>query len=94
MWESSALPAAWAARAEPGARADRADALRGARVSREWRTCPIVVIPEGIDPAVYSFGTPGPTLTTLIVGTVGSASTSREGIAAWKRAFASDPTRG
>ena len=66
-----------------------------ARVFRsERRTVPVEVVPEGVDPAVYaSIERPERAgVTTLMVGPLVPASTSQEGIAAWKRAFAGDPT--
>ena len=56
-------------------------------------TAPVEVVPQGVDPAVYSFEErpDRPGLTTLIAGTFTPRKNVREGIAAWKRAFAGDP---
>jgi glycosyltransferase involved in cell wall biosynthesis len=93
MWESSRLPAGWI---EPLNRARAlivptrfvADVCRASGVD-----VPIEVIPEGIDPEIYHYleRPEREGLTTLIVGTVIGRKHTREGIAAWKQAFAGDP---
>jgi glycosyltransferase involved in cell wall biosynthesis len=93
MWESSSLPAGWI---EP---LNRARALIVpthfvAHVCRDSGVeVPIAVIPEGIDPDIYHYmeRPERAGLTTLIVGTVIGRKHTREGIAAWKQAFAGDP---
>ncbi len=93
MWESSRLPAGWAARLNR-ARAVIvptpfvADVCRASGVS-----VPIDVIPEGLDPEIYRLMTrpERPGLTTLIVGTPSARKHVREGVAAWQAAFAGDP---
>jgi glycosyltransferase involved in cell wall biosynthesis len=93
MWESSALPTGWAA-ALNRARAVIVPTRFVARVCRESGVqVPIEVIPEGIDPAVYTC-IERPTdraLTSLIVGPLDDRKHVAEGIAAWKLAFADDP---
>jgi glycosyltransferase involved in cell wall biosynthesis len=93
MWESSRLPAGWAA-ALNQARAVFVPTRFVARVCRESGvTVPIEVVPEGIDPGIYHYedrperASP----TTLMVGTLIERKHIREGIAAWKLAFADDP---
>ncbi len=50
-------------------------------------------MPQGVDPAIYHYEErpAGRGLTTLIVATVEERKHTREGIAAWKLAFADDP---
>ncbi len=56
-------------------------------------TIPIEVVPQGVDPEVYHYEERPrrPGLTTLIVATFIERKHLREGIAAWKLAFADDP---
>jgi glycosyltransferase involved in cell wall biosynthesis len=93
MWESSALPRDWPEQLNR-ARAVIVPTRFVARVCRESGvTVPIEVIPEGIDPHVYRYveRPERAGLTTLMVGTMVDRKHTREGIAAWKRAFADDP---
>lgn len=93
MWESSALPTDWPA-ALNRARAVVAPTRFVAQVFRDSGVhIPIVVIPEGVDPAVYSYvdRSVDRPLTTLIVGALEPRKHIPEGIAAWQRAFAADP---
>jgi glycosyltransferase involved in cell wall biosynthesis len=93
MWESSRLPAGWTA-ALNRARTVIVPTRFVAKVCRESGvTVPIEVVPEGVDPAVYHYleRPTRPGLTTLIVGTVVERKHVREGVAAWKQAFADDP---
>jgi glycosyltransferase involved in cell wall biosynthesis len=94
MWESDGLPTAWLP-AMQGARAlivpTRwcADVFRAHGVTR-----PVHVVPDGIDPAVYHYRPPPDRegVTTLMVCSNLGRKHLREGIAAWQRAFDSDPT--
>jgi glycosyltransferase involved in cell wall biosynthesis len=65
-----------------------------ARVCRDSGvTSPVEVVPEGVDPAVYSYQErpQRDTLTTLIVAMVNERKHTREAITAWKQAFANRP---
>ena len=94
MWESAGLPAGWA---EQMNRA-RAIMVPSKFVARAFRTsgvtAPIEVVPEGIDPSVYPYvrREPRAGLTTLTVGPLDDRKHVAEGIAAWKLAFADDPS--
>jgi glycosyltransferase involved in cell wall biosynthesis len=93
MWESSRLPKGWAEELNQ-TRAVIVPTQFVARACRESGvTVPIEVIPEGVDPEVYRYEERPhrPSPTTLIVGTVIDRKHTREGIAAWKQAFADDP---
>jgi glycosyltransferase involved in cell wall biosynthesis len=93
MWESSALPKDWPA-ALNRARAVIVPTRFVARVFRDSGVhVPIHVIPDGVDPAVYSYLTrpADRPVTTLIVGALEPRKHIRAGIAAWQRAFAADP---
>jgi glycosyltransferase involved in cell wall biosynthesis len=94
MWESSLLPASWP---------PLLNQARGVIVPTRFvrRIChdsgvnvPVEVVPEGIDPDIYHYkerpAREG--ITTLIVGLINERKHAREGIAAWKLAFADDPT--
>ena len=94
MWESSRLPAGWPAlldRARAVIVPTRfvADACRASGV-----TTPVEVVPEGVDPAVYHYEPRKRRdgITTLMVGTLVGRKHVAEGVAAWKLAFAGDPT--
>jgi len=65
-----------------------ADAFRASGV-----TVPVEVVPQGIDPAIYHYEERPlrAGLTTLMVATVDDRKHTREGISAWKLAFADDP---
>jgi glycosyltransferase involved in cell wall biosynthesis len=94
MWESSRLPAGWPARLDR-ARAVIVPTRFVAQVCRaSGVTAPVEVVPEGVDPAVYRYepreGREG--VTTLMVGTLVGRKHVAEGVAAWKLAFAADPT--
>ncbi len=92
MWESSRVPADWPARLNL-ARAVIAPTRFVARMLRQCGvTAPVEVAPLGVDPAVYHFEErpERPGITTLIVGTYVERKHVREGIAAWKLAFAQD----
>lgn len=56
-------------------------------------TVPVEVVPQGVDPAIYHYEERPmrPGLTTLMVATVDDRKHTREGISAWKLAFADDP---
>jgi glycosyltransferase involved in cell wall biosynthesis len=93
MWEASRLPAGWSAalnRTRGVVVPTRfvADVCRASGVS-----VPVGVAPDGVDPSVYHYierpDRPGPT--TLMVATVVPRKHAREGIGAWKAAFAHDP---
>lgn len=94
MWESDGLPTAWLP-AMDGARALMvptrwcADVFRAHGITR-----PVHVVPDGIDPAVYHYQPPPDRegVTALMVCSNLGRKHLREGIAAWKRAFGSDPT--
>jgi glycosyltransferase involved in cell wall biosynthesis len=93
MWESNALPHGWPERLSE-ARAVIVPSRFVARVCRaSGVTVPIEVVPDGIDPEVYGFEErpERESLTTLIVAPVDERKNVREGIAAWKQAFAADP---
>jgi glycosyltransferase involved in cell wall biosynthesis len=93
MWESSRLPVGWA-KPLNRARALIVPTTFVARVCRESGvTVPIEVIPEGIDPDLYTYQPrpEHPGITTLIVAPVDERKNTRIGIAAWKQAFANDP---
>lgn len=93
MWESNQLPAGWAGRLNR-ARAVIVPTRFVADVCRKSNvTVPIEVVPEGIDPSVYHYmeRPERETFTTLIVGTMVGRKHTREGVAAWKAAFADDP---
>jgi glycosyltransferase involved in cell wall biosynthesis len=92
MWESSALPADWPA-ALNRARAVIVPTRFVAQVCRASGVrVPIAVIPEGVDPAVYTcVDRPADRpLTTLIVAPLEPRKHVGEAIAAWRRAFAAD----
>lgn len=93
MWESSRLPTGWI-KPLNRARALIVPTHFVAHVCRDSGVnVPIEVIPEGIDPEIYHYmeRPERPGITTLIVGTVIGRKHTREGIAAWKQAFAGDP---
>ncbi|HMA35584.1 MAG TPA: DUF4135 domain-containing protein, partial [Chloroflexia bacterium] len=94
MFETSRFPAAWVPQLNT-ARAVIVPTRFVARACRESGvTVPIAVAAEGIDPAVYHYeerpARPG--LTTLLVGTLVDRKNAPVAIAAWKQAFAGDPT--
>ena len=94
MWESSQLPDGWAAWLN-GVRAVFVPTRFVAEVCRaSGVTVPIEVIPDGVDPDVYHYEDRPlrEEFTTLMVGPVVERKHTLEGIAAWKRAFADDPT--
>jgi glycosyltransferase involved in cell wall biosynthesis len=93
MWEADRLPPGWAdalnrARAVIVPSRFLVGVLRDSGVTR-----PVEVVPQGIDPQIYTPITrpERDTFTTLIVGTVIGRKHVREGIAAWQRAFGGDP---
>ena len=93
-WESDRLPSGWAAhlnRARAAIVPSRfvADACRASGV-----TVPLEVVPDGIDPEIHHFEERGERdgLTTLMVGPVVERKNVTVGVAAWKRAFAHDPS--
>lgn len=93
MWESSLLPAGWAAvlnRAR-GLIVPSTFCVKCFRDSGV--TVPIEVVAQGIDPDVYPYyeREDRPGVTSLIVGTFVTRKNIFEGIAAWKLAFANDP---
>jgi glycosyltransferase involved in cell wall biosynthesis len=93
MWEASRLPAGWSA-ALNRARAVIVPTRFVAQVCRDSGvTAPVEVVPEGIDAASYGHyeRRERETFTTLIVAPVVERKHTREGIAAWQRAFAGDP---
>lgn len=94
MWEASRLPTGWAerlnwARAVIVPTRYVAEVCRASGVHR-----PVEVVPQGVDPDVYHYeerpAREG--LTTLVVATVVPRKHTLEAIAAWKLAFAGDPT--
>jgi glycosyltransferase involved in cell wall biosynthesis len=93
MWESSRLPGGWPEMLNQ-ARAVIVPTRFVARICRDSGvTVPIEVVPDGIDPDVYHYQDrpERPGLTTLIVATLAARKHVREGVAAWKLAFAGDP---
>jgi glycosyltransferase involved in cell wall biosynthesis len=93
MWESSRLPESW-----PGwLNQTRLVIVPSRYVADVCRACgvsvPIEVIPEGIDPDVYSFEIRPARehFTALMVGPVVERKHVMEGISAWKQAFPTDP---
>ena len=93
MWEGSRLPPGWAGYINR-TRAAIAPTRFVAQVFRDSGvTVPVEVVQQGIDPNVYSYieRPERAGLTTLIVGTVIARKNVREGVAAWKKAFADDP---
>jgi glycosyltransferase involved in cell wall biosynthesis len=92
MWESDRLPSGWLP-ALHRARSVIVPTRWCARVFRDnGIRGPIDVVPDGVDPAVYHYAPPPQRegLTTLIVGTNSDRKHIREGVAAWKQAFAGD----
>lgn len=92
MWESSQLPKGWSEYLN-WARAVIVPTRFVAKVCRDSHvSVPIEVIPEGIDPDIYPYveRDDRPGITTLIVGTMINRKHTREGIAAWMRAFEGD----
>jgi glycosyltransferase involved in cell wall biosynthesis len=92
MWESDTLPRGWSERLN-AARAVLVPSRFVAGVCRSSGvTVPIEVVPDGVDADVYSFEErpERESLTTLIVAPVDDRKNVREGIAAWKQAFAGD----
>ena len=93
MWETSALPAGWAERLNDA----RAVIVPTRFVERVCRASgvdvPIVVVPEGVDPEVYSYVERPERngLTTLVVATFVPRKNTEVAVAAWKRAFEGDP---
>jgi|GEM_PF-871599 len=94
MWEANRFPPAWVttlqqARAVIVPSTFVADSCRASGVTR-----PIVVVPLGVDPDVYSYQPrPHPDgLTTLIVAPVDERKHTHLAIEAWKVAFAGDPS--
>ncbi|MCA1554506.1 MAG: glycosyltransferase family 4 protein, partial [Chloroflexi bacterium] len=93
MWESSRLPASWPA-ALNRARAVIVPTRFVARICHDSGvTVPIEIAPEGVDPNLYhnEHRPERATFTTLIAAMVNERKHTREGIAAWKRAFADEP---
>jgi glycosyltransferase involved in cell wall biosynthesis len=93
MWESNRLPKEWANRIN-WARVAIVPTRFVARVFRDnGVVVPIVVVPEGIAPEVYSYQERPERegITTLIVGPVVDRKHTLEAISAWKEAFAGDP---
>ena len=93
MWEADRLPDGWSAQLNR-ARAVIVPTRFVARACRDSGvTVPIEVVPEGVDPDVYRYEQRPrrPGLTTLMVATVVERKHVREGVAAWKKAFAGDP---
>jgi len=94
MWESSRLPASW----PPLINRSRAVIVPTRFVAQICRdsgvTVPIEVVPEGVDPEIYHYEEPQEHegITTLIAAMVNERKHTREGIEAWKSAFAHDPT--
>ena len=93
MVESSGVPRVWV---------DQLNRARGViaptrYMARAFRasgvTVPIEVAQQGIDPGIYHYEDrpDRPGLTSLIVATVEERKHTREGIEAWKQAFAGDP---
>ncbi|HEY4281133.1 MAG TPA: glycosyltransferase [Conexibacter sp.] len=94
MWETSRLPAHWPARLNE-ARAVIVPSRFVAGVCRASGVeVPIEVVPEGVDPGVYGYverpAREG--LTTLVVATYVQRKNTDVAVAAWKRAFAGDPS--
>ena len=94
MWESDGLPVTWlralhAARSVVVPTRWCADVFRAHSIAR-----PIHVVPDGIDPAVYHYrpASEHEGVTTLMVGVNTDRKHLPEGITAWRRAFAGDPT--
>ena len=92
-WESSCLPRSWL----PALQRCRAlivpshfvaDACRASGV-----TVPIVVVPDGVDPAVYHYRrrSERPGVTTLVVATLIPRKRLGAAVAAWQQAFGDDP---
>jgi glycosyltransferase involved in cell wall biosynthesis len=93
MWEASRLPPGWASALNDACAVVVpttfvADVCRASGVK-----VPIEVVPQGVDPQIYHQmeRSRRAGLTTLIVGTVIGRKHVREGIAAWKAAFGTDP---
>jgi glycosyltransferase involved in cell wall biosynthesis len=94
MWESDGLPTAWLP-AMQRARSLVAPTRWCADVFRAHGLGPPVhVVPDGVDPAVYHYQPPieREGVTTLMICSNVGRKHFAEGIAAWKRAFAADPT--
>ncbi|MBV9171890.1 MAG: glycosyltransferase [Chloroflexi bacterium] len=93
MWETSQLPAGWSA----GVNTARAVIVPSRFVADVFRrggvTTPIEVVPQGVDPAIYSYQERPlrAGITTLMVGPVCARKNTLLGVEAWKRAFAGDP---
>jgi glycosyltransferase involved in cell wall biosynthesis len=92
-WESTALPTDWPrllenCRAVLVPSAFVADACRASGV-----TVPVVVVPDGIDPEVYSFidRPDHEGITVLAVGTLIGRKRMPAVVASWQRAFGDDP---
>lgn len=94
MWESSRLPAGWVEKLNHA----RAVIVPSQFVSQTFRDngvfCPIHIIPEGVDPDVYTYVERPQTegITTLIVGTLIERKHWREAITGWQMAFGDDPS--
>jgi glycosyltransferase involved in cell wall biosynthesis len=92
-WETSRLPADWPARLDRTA-AVMVPSRFAARVFRNSGVrAPVEVVHEGVDPEVYPYEARPERegLTTLVVGVLAPRKNFREGVAAWKLAFADDP---
>jgi glycosyltransferase involved in cell wall biosynthesis len=94
MWESSKIPADW-----PGRLArSRAVIVPSRFAAQVFRDCgvaaPIEVVAQGVDPDVYHYEERPDTdgLVTLMVGVFVPRKNVMEGIEAWQRAFAGDPS--
>jgi glycosyltransferase involved in cell wall biosynthesis len=94
MWETSRLPSDWPALLND-ARAVIVPTRFVERVCRDSGVdVPIAVIPEGVDPEVYGYveRPEREGVTTLVVATFVERKNTHVAVAAWKRAFADDPT--
>ena len=93
MWEASSLPNGWATILNE-AQAVIAPTRFVAQVFRDSGvTSPVEVVVQGIDPEIYNCQERPErvSLTSLMVGTVLGRKHVKEGIAAWRMAFANDP---
>jgi glycosyltransferase involved in cell wall biosynthesis len=93
MWEGTYLPSGWADALEQAQALVVPSTFVADVCRRSGVTRPVFVVPEGVDPEVYTYQErpERPGVTTLIVGTLVSRKNVVEGIAAWKQAFGDDP---
>jgi glycosyltransferase involved in cell wall biosynthesis len=92
MWESSQLPPGWAVALNRACAVIVPSRFAADVCRKSGVTVPITVIPEGIDPAIYTYQARGerPGITTLIVAPVDERKNTLLAIEAWQRAFADD----